>query len=179
MGFRVVVVGGGGVGKSAMTIQYVNQKFVAEYDPTIEDSYRKQTTVDGQDAVLDILDTAGQEEYKTIQDQWWREGRGFVCVYSVTSRSSFEEVSGLREKILRVKDVDKTPMVLSGNKVDMEDDRQVPTVEGKELAKEWDCPFIECSAKTNKNIDMVFAEIIREIRTHEGIVPSKKKCVIL
>eukprot|EP00003_Mantamonas_plastica_P019997 TRINITY_DN3238_c2_g1_i2.p2 TRINITY_DN3238_c2_g1~~TRINITY_DN3238_c2_g1_i2.p2 ORF type:complete len:143 (+),score=30.01 TRINITY_DN3238_c2_g1_i2:33-431(+) len=69
MGFRVVVVGGGGVGKSAMTIQYVNQKFVAEYDPTIEDSYRKQTTVDGQDAVLDILDTAGQEEYKTIQDQ--------------------------------------------------------------------------------------------------------------
>ena len=59
--FKLVVVGGGGVGKSAITIQLIQSHFVDEYDPTIEDSYRKQCVVDGQQVILDILDTAGQE----------------------------------------------------------------------------------------------------------------------
>mmetsp|Transcript_1486 Transcript_1486/g.1896 ORF Transcript_1486/g.1896 Transcript_1486/m.1896 type:complete len:86 (-) Transcript_1486:463-720(-) len=59
--FKVVVIGSGGVGKSALTIQYIQNHFVDEYDPTIEDSYRKQVTIDNETSVLDILDTAGQE----------------------------------------------------------------------------------------------------------------------
>jgi len=61
--YKLVVVGGGGVGKSALTIQFIQSHFVDEYDPTIEDSYRKQCVIDDEVALLDVLDTAGQEEY--------------------------------------------------------------------------------------------------------------------
>lgn len=65
--YKLVVVGGGGVGKSALTIQLVQNHFVSEYDPTIEDSYRKQVTIDNEACLLDIIDTAGQEEYSAMR----------------------------------------------------------------------------------------------------------------
>lgn len=66
--YKLVVVGGGGVGKSALTIQFIQSHFVDEYDPTIEDSYRKQCVIDEEVALLDVLDTAGQEEYRYVFD---------------------------------------------------------------------------------------------------------------
>eukprot|EP00486_Rosalina_sp_Unknown_P012608 CAMPEP_0201591918 /NCGR_PEP_ID=MMETSP0190_2-20130828/189956_1 /ASSEMBLY_ACC=CAM_ASM_000263 /TAXON_ID=37353 /ORGANISM="Rosalina sp." /LENGTH=145 /DNA_ID=CAMNT_0048050453 /DNA_START=73 /DNA_END=507 /DNA_ORIENTATION=+ len=138
--YKIVVLGGGGVGKSALTIRLVTDNFLDEYDPTIEDSYRKQVQIDGQPALLDILDTAGQEEFSSMQDQWMREGKGFLLVYSITSRQTFDEVAMLRDKILRTKDDDtgtEVPICLAGNKCDLEESRQVPTSEGQELAKDW------------------------------------------
>ena len=67
---KLVVLGGGGVGKSALTIRLVTDNFLEEYDPTIEDSYRKQVKIDGEAALLDILDTAGQEEFDSMQVRW-------------------------------------------------------------------------------------------------------------
>lgn len=90
--YRLVVCGGGGVGKSALVIRFVQNHFVDEYDPTIEDSYRKQSTIDEESCLLDILDTAGQEEYRAMRDQYVRGGQAFVIVYSVTNRTSFEDV---------------------------------------------------------------------------------------
>ncbi|VDM57379.1 unnamed protein product [Angiostrongylus costaricensis] len=72
--YKLVVVGDGGVGKSALTIQLIQNHFVEEYDPTIEDSYRKQVVIDGETCLLDILDTAGQEEYSAMRDQYMRTG---------------------------------------------------------------------------------------------------------
>lgn len=74
--YKMVVLGSGAVGKSALTIRLVTQNFLEEYDPTIEDNYNKQVVVDGEAAHLDILDTAGQDEYSQMQDQWMREGKG-------------------------------------------------------------------------------------------------------
>lgn len=79
-----------GVGKSALTIQFIQSHFVDEYDPTIEDSYRKQCQIDAEPALLDVLDTAGQEEYSAMREQYMRTGEGFLLVYSITSRNSFE-----------------------------------------------------------------------------------------
>merc|ERR1712217_851462 len=107
-----VVLGGGGVGKSALTIRLVTDNFLDEYDPTIEDSYRKQVEIDGQTALLDILDTAGQEEFASMQDQWMREGKGFLLVYNITPRTTFTEIRSLREEILRAKEASSVPMVL-------------------------------------------------------------------
>lgn len=162
--YRLVVVGGGGVGKSSMTIQFVQSHFVEIYDPTIEDSYRKQVGIDGEVALLDILDTAGQEEYNAMRDSYMRGGQGFLLVYSITSRTSFEETAQFREQILRVKDADKVPMVLIANKSDMEEDRQVHKDEGVDLARAWGIPFFETSAKIRLNIDESFSELVREIR---------------
>jgi len=177
---RLVVVGGGGVGKSSITIQFVQSHFVEIYDPTIEDSYRKQVAIDGEVALLDILDTAGQEEYNAMRDSYMRGGQGFLLVYSVTSRTSFDEISQFREHIIRVKDDDKVPMVLIANKCDMDNDRQVSALEGFELAKAWGVPFSETSAKLRLNIDESFAELVREIRRslnllHPTRQPKKKK----
>ena len=139
-----------------------------------EDSYRKSVIIDEQTALLDILDTAGQEEFSSMQDQWMREGKGFLLVYNITSRSTFDEVSLLYDKILRSKDKDKVPMVLVGNKCDLEKDRQVPKQAGETLAAKWGCPFYEASAKERINNEQCFFDVVREIRKQDN-KPAKKE----
>ncbi|CEO97156.1 Ras family [Plasmodiophora brassicae] len=182
--YRIVVLGGGGVGKSALTIRLVTDNFLDEYDPTIEDSYRKQVMVDDETALLDILDTAGQEEFSSMQDQWMRDGKGFLLVYNITARNTFDEVSGLYDKILRSKDQEKVPIVLCGNKCDLVNDREVQTSEGEELAAQWGCPFFETSAKEKINNEECFFQVVREIRKMEKktappTTQRKKMCTIL
>eukprot|EP01128_Nolandella_sp_AFSM9_P005982 TRINITY_DN29_c0_g1_i1.p1 TRINITY_DN29_c0_g1~~TRINITY_DN29_c0_g1_i1.p1 ORF type:complete len:192 (-),score=51.08 TRINITY_DN29_c0_g1_i1:142-717(-) len=162
--YKLVIVGGGGVGKSALTIQLIQNHFVDEYDPTIEDSYRKQVTIDDETCLLDILDTAGQEEYSAMRDQYMRTGQGFVLTYAITSRQSYDEVSQFREQILRVKDADSVPIVLCGNKCDLEDERQVTTAEAQDLSKRWVVPFYETSALARINVEESFFDLVREIR---------------
>lgn len=164
--YKLVVVGGGGVGKSALTIQFIQSHFVDEYDPTIEDSYRKQCVIDDEVALLDVLDTAGQEEYSAMREQYMRTGEGFLCVYSITSRHSFDEIGTFHQQILRVKDKDYFPIIIVANKCDLENDRTVSTQEGKELAKARGCKFIETSAKQKINVDEAFYELVREIRRY-------------
>jgi len=162
--YKLVVVGGGGVGKSALTIQFIQSHFVDEYDPTIEDSYRKQCVIDDEVALLDVLDTAGQEEYSAMREQYMRSGEGFLLVYSITSRNSFEEISTFYQQILRVKDKDFFPILLVANKCDLEVERQVSTHEGRELAKQFNSRLIETSAKQRINVDESFYNLVREIR---------------
>jgi len=155
------------VGKSALTIQFVQNHFLIEYDPTIEDSYRKQVAIDDEPALLDILDTAGQEEFSAMRDQYMRTGRGFLLVYSVTARHSFNEIERFREQIYRVTDKDYSehiPLVLVGNKCDLDEERQVTTQEGSDLAKSWSIPFMETSARTRQNVDEVWFELVRQVR---------------
>lgn len=90
-----------------------------------KDSYRKQCGIDGEVALLDVLDTAGQEEYSAMREQYMRAGQGFLLVYSITSRSSFEEITSFQQQILRVKDKDYFPIIVVGNKCDLETERQV------------------------------------------------------
>jgi len=172
--YKLVIVGGGGVGKSALTIQLIQNHFIDEYDPTIEDSYRKQVTIDAETCLLDILDTAGQEEYSAMRDQYMRTGQGFLMVYAITSRSSFEELVGFKEQILRVKDTDKVPMVVVGNKSDLESERQVSTQQGQDLAKSFGAPFFETSAKTRVNVEESFYQLVREIRKSNGVAKNEQ-----
>jgi GTPase KRas protein len=164
--YKLVVVGGGGVGKSCLTIQLIQSHFVDEYDPTIEDSYRKQCVIDDEVALLDVLDTAGQEEYSAMREQYMRTGEGFLLVYSITSRQSFEEIMTFQQQILRVKDKDYFPITVVGNKCDLEGERQVSKQEGEALAKSFGCKFIETSAKSRINVDNAFFDIVREIRRY-------------
>jgi GTPase KRas protein len=183
--YKIVVLGGGGVGKSALTIRLVTDNFLDEYDPTIEDSYRKQVEIDGSTALLDILDTAGQEEFASMQDQWMREGKGFLLVYSIVNQSTFDELEELHQKILRAKDVSKVPLVIAGNKCDLRDasdPRQVTTKSAQEFAERLGCSFFETSAKERINNKECFFQVVREIRkVQKNIKPEKKKgfCDIL
>ncbi|KAF2268818.1 ras-domain-containing protein [Lojkania enalia] len=170
--YKLVVVGGGGVGKSCLTIQLIQSHFVDEYDPTIEDSYRKQCVIDDEVALLDVLDTAGQEEYSAMREQYMRTGEGFLLVYSITDRQSFEEIMTFQQQILRVKDKDYFPMIIVGNKCDLDGERQVSTREGQDLARQFGCKFIETSAKSRINVDNAFYDIVREIRRYNKEMSS-------
>ncbi|KAI8384264.1 small GTPase superfamily [Radiomyces spectabilis] len=187
--YKLVVLGDGGVGKTALTIQLCLNHFVETYDPTIEDSYRKQVVIDDQPCVLEVLDTAGQEEYTALRDQWIRDGEGFLLVYSITSRSTFERVERFRDQIFRVKDVDKVPLMLVGNKCDKVTEREVTREEGYAMAKRMACDFIETSAKTCVNVERSFYQVVKIIRAQrEGLSlgpknktkkERKPKCLIL
>ena len=91
--YKIVVLGSGGVGKSALTVQFVQGIFVEKYDPTIEDSYRKQVVIDGETCLLNILDTAGQEEFSAMRDQYMRTGEGFLIVFAVNNAKSFDDIT--------------------------------------------------------------------------------------
>ena len=78
--------------KSALTIQFIQSYFVTDYDPAVEDFYPKQCVTDDRAARLDILDTAGQEQFGAMREQYMRTGEGFLLVFSVTDRGSFEEI---------------------------------------------------------------------------------------
>lgn len=170
--YKLVVVGGGGVGKSCLTIQLIQSHFVDEYDPTIEDSYRKQCVIDEEVALLDVLDTAGQEEYSAMREQYMRTGEGFLLVYSITSRQSFDEILTFQQQILRVKDRDYFPIIIVGNKCDLDMERQVSRQEGEDLARQFGCAFIETSAKSRINVDNAFHNIVREIRRYNKDMSS-------
>jgi Ras-related protein Ral-A len=150
---KVIIVGGGGAGKSALTQMFMYGNFVEEYDPTTADSYRKIIEVDAQKCQLDILDTAGQEEY--MRDNYYRLGEGFLCVYSITMRNTFDAVHRFYDHIVQVKGNEDVPIILVGSKCDLESDRDVPSEEGRALAEKWNVQFFETSAKTRHNVDEV------------------------
>ncbi|CAG0913323.1 unnamed protein product [Notodromas monacha] len=161
--FKVVVLGSGGVGKSALTVQFVSGCFMEKYDPTIEDFYRKEIEVDSSPCVLEILDTAGTEQFASMRDLYIKNGQGFIVVYSITNHQTFMDIKSMRDQITRVKGTDRVPILLVGNKKDMDALREVQPVEGVALAQQWGCPFVEASAKSRQNVNDVFVEIVREM----------------
>ncbi|KAK4056314.1 RAS2 protein [Microbotryomycetes sp. JL221] len=176
---KLVVLGDGGVGKTALTIQLCLNHF-------IEDSYRKHAVIDNQPCLLEILDTAGQEEYTALRDQWIREGEGFVLVYSITARPTFERIERFRNQIIRVKDTNSVPIMLVGNKADRRTEREVSSEEGEALARSLGCMFHETSAKTRMNLELAFYDVVRKIRTQKEGAPVQqqkkkklRKCTIL
>jgi len=87
-----------------------------------------------------------------------------MLVYSIISKTSFNEISSLREEIIRVKDTVDVPIVLVANKSDLEAKRTVSQEEGKSLAKELNCPYMEASARMRVNVEETFFEVARQIR---------------
>ncbi|KIL71027.1 hypothetical protein M378DRAFT_66237 [Amanita muscaria Koide BX008] len=189
--WRVAVLGDGGVGKTALAVQFTLNCFT--YDPTIEDAYRKQLVVDNRMCFVEVIDTAGQEEYATLRDQWVREGQGFILVYSIASRATFNRLEGFRQSMRRVKRGDPIFMLV-GNKCDKVQEREVSKEEGAALARQFGCEFLETSAKTSQNVERVFTNLVRALRQTKSIEagpsppikPPKKekgkglgKCVIM
>uniref|UniRef100_A0A8C7YVH1 small monomeric GTPase n=1 Tax=Oryzias sinensis TaxID=183150 RepID=A0A8C7YVH1_9TELE len=149
-------------------------QFVEDYEPTKADSYRKKVVLDGEEVQIDILDTAGQEDYAAIRDNYFRSGEGFLCVFSITELESFAATVDFREQILRVKEDESVPFLLVGNKSDLDDRRQVSAEEAKARAEQWGVSYVETSAKTRANVDKVFFDLMREIRARK-MEDSKEK----
>ncbi|EHY53030.1 Ras- protein rsr1 [Exophiala dermatitidis] len=167
--YHIVVLGAGGVGKSCLTAQFVQNVWIESYDPTIEDSYRKQVNVDGRQVMLEILDTAGTEQFTAMRELYMKQGQGFLLVFSICNMNSFRELAELREQIIRIKDDQDIPLVVVGNKSDMEDERVVPRALAFQLAQSWgQKPYYETSARRRTNVDEVFHNLCHQIIQKEA-----------
>jgi len=180
--YQFVMLGPGGVGKSAITIRFALKRFEAKYDPTIEDRYQKVIEHDDVPCFLEILDTAGQETFTALRELYMQNGQGFALVYSITSLHTLDFLAKIRTQILDFQPPD-IPMVLVGNKTDLEDKRKVSREVAEEVALEWGIPLIEVSAKADQNISEIFHTLIQQCWDREGGPPhsrsSKRTCVIL
>ena len=163
---NIALVGGGGTGKSCITIQYVQSHYDDNvYDPTISDSYIKQIGLQDDGLVVDlhILDTAGQEEYEAMVDMDMRQPRtGFMIVYAIDSRDSFEQAKVFVTRLARAQDVDDVsvvPILLVANKCDLEATRAVTTSEGAAFAASIGATFLETSAKCRINVEEAFVTL--------------------
>ena len=145
--------------------------------------------------MLEVLDTAGQEEYTALRDQWIRDGEGFVLVYSISSRSSFSRIKKFHHQIQRVKEsaaagsptyagsplsqtmgsaaLGSAPIMLVGNKCDRVTEREVSTQEGSALAKELNCDFVEASAKNCIHVEKAFYDVVRQLRRQRLNAPPR------
>ncbi|EPX73473.1 rheb GTPase Rhb1 [Schizosaccharomyces octosporus yFS286] len=177
---RIAVLGSRSVGKSSLTVQYVENHFVESYYPTIENTFSKNIKYKGQEFATEIIDTAGQDEYSILNSKHSIGIHGYVLVYSITSKSSFEMVKIVRDKILNHTGTEWVPIVVVGNKSDLHMQRTVSAEEGKQLANEWKCAWTEASARHNENVARAFELIISEIEKQANPSPpgDGKGCVI-
>ncbi|KAF5553540.1 ras superfamily [Fusarium napiforme] len=102
-----------------------------------------------------------------MRDLYMKTGQGFLLVFSITSSSSLSELAGLREEIIRIKDDENVPLVIVGNKADLEENRAVPRAKGFSISQRWGAPYYEASARTRTNVDEVFIDLCRQMLRKE------------
>jgi len=177
--FKLCILGAGGVGKSALVVQFCKDKFVERFDPTIEDAYRQQTEVDGEAHMLEIYDTAGQEEFKSLRDTYIKAAEGFIVAYSINTKRSFSQAQTFVNEVKMQKGQD-IPLLLIGNKCDLDEkEREIQEKEGYEYAIQQSIGFMETSAKTKHNVKECFHSLIRLVKkyraNHAAKVPTEDK----
>ncbi|GAA5820351.1 hypothetical protein JCM11251_005588 [Rhodosporidiobolus azoricus] len=174
---KIVVVGDGGVGKSSLTMSLLKRPFSEEYDPTVEDAYSLNLNVDGVEYAIELIDTAGQEEYRGLWSETSaREGDGFVVVYSIDSPTSFDLLPSFLHTIRKVRSPDDIPstaltpentpfpFLLLGNKCDLPPpSRRITAQQGLLLARQSGGLFSEVSAKNRVNVDSSFLSLVRSV----------------
>jgi Ras family protein len=165
---KLAVLGFRGVGKSTLVTQFVENRFVEHYDPTIENTFHTEVTVKNVTFVCSVVDTAGMDEYTSVPRSASVGVHGYVMLYSMTSRSSFLKLHQIHERLLNDVMAGEVPRVLVASMSDLDELREVTTQEGVDLARSWGIPFLESSAKRNHNVHEVFNLLLREIEKSEN-----------
>ncbi|KAH0548447.1 Rho GTPase protein rac1 [Cotesia glomerata] len=188
---KCVVVGDGTVGKTCMLISYTTDSFPGEYVPTVFDNYSAPMVVDGIPISLGLWDTAGQEDYDRLRPLSYPQTDVFLICFSVTSPSSFENVTSKWYPEIKHHCPD-APMILVGTKIDLRDDRETLTLlaeqglsaikreQGQKLANKIRAvKYMECSALTQRGLKQVFDEAIRAVLRPEPQKRRQRRCTLL
>ena len=158
---KLAVIGKSLVGKSALTSRFINDKFPIIHDTTIEDTYTVNTNINGFDCHVEILDTAGKDDYQYMLDNWIYFADGFILVFSLDDKSSF---STIKERILKIKSSkSKAPIIVLGNKCDLVETREIDYDEGYNFCKGSGVDYIECAAINRQNVNEGFMKILNRI----------------
>lgn len=154
--FKCVLLGQVNSGKTSIMMRYIKNNFCEHTDPTIGASFfSKKLQFYNDNIALDIWDTAGQERYESLMYMYYRNAKIVVIIYDITDRRSFEKAKYWVSMIK--KQLDPEPIfILAGNKLDLEDKRQVLTEEGRKYSELEGLNFFETSAKKSYNINSMF-----------------------
>ena len=173
---KIITLGETAVGKSSFIIRYAQDKFSSNYISTLGLDYRQRKIKleDGREINLRLFDTAGQERYKSISVNLIKKANGILLIYDITNKDSFNSIGKWMESIDEVSSAN-TKVILVGNKIDMEGERQVTKEEGERRAKEYNIPFYETSCKDGININEVFSRITKEILNKKGNIEDNSK----
>ncbi|PLN77150.1 ras-like protein Ras1 [Aspergillus taichungensis] len=178
--FTVVVIGDEAVGKSALIIRLCLDHFPEGHAPTADDTIRKPAVIDNRPCLINIIDTAGRDEYASQLEEWMSHGDAFLLAYDVTSRASFDHVIKYYKQVRRMKlgrglakmssermlfqSPHGVSVVMVGNKIDLAESRVVSTEEGRRRAASLGCGYTETSARENVNVEEPFVMAVRWLR---------------
>lgn len=175
MHIKLLMLGDQGVGKTCILLRYTHDSFSSTFITTIGIDFKIKTVdVDGLRTKLQIWDTAGQERFRNITVSYFKGAHGVVLVYDIAERATFNSISHWMEQIKKHAD-EQVNVILVGNKCDREALRQVTREEGAALARSYNLPFLEVSAKNNTNIGNLFETIARSTKNRlmQGDGPRK------
>lgn len=173
--FKIIILGDTCVGKSCILMRFVKNSMLHNHLSTIGiDSSTKTINTERGKAILQIWDTAGQDKFRSISQSYIRNGDAIILVYDVTSDETFQHVTTWMDAIhnMAKKDI---PIILVGNKIDMESERRITTEEGQKLAERYNLLFKEVSAMTGDGIADAFTMLTIEIFDKQGI-PANSGC---
>jgi small GTP-binding protein len=175
--FRIVLLGKNKVGKSNLISRFCFNTFIEEHESNLEDVFRRLIIVDDVQSLFDISDSYGSQD--TVKEQTINSSDGFLIIFSVVDRQSFEAVKKYVEQIKQVKHSKKPKAIyVIGNKCDLENERVVSAEEAKNLSKTLEIQYFEVSAKEKQNVEESFFGLAREIRKIRSTKPKKKGCTI-
>ena len=161
--YKLLVVGNSGVGKSSLLLRFAEDKFTELFESTIGVDFKiKYMTVNDKIIKLQLWDSAGNEQFRSITKCYYKGTSGVIIVYDVTDVNSFNNIKTWVNDIKE--NSDNMPFILVGNKTDL--DRKIPYEQAKELADSLNIEYIETSSKNNKNIEKVFMTIVEEIKEY-------------
>ena len=159
--YKIIIIGDPNVGKSNILIRYTKNEFQTDENPTIgADFYSKNLEIEDIPCKLQIWDTAGQEHFRSIVKSYYKGISGAMIVYDISNKSSFDRLPVWLQEIENNCKAEDVPVVIAGNKKDLEEERQVVREEAEEFCKERGLFFLETSAKDNQD------EMIQKIFLH-------------
>jgi len=164
--YKLIFLGDQNVGKSCILNRFLNDTFIEDYQATIGlDFQSKSVQIDNQDINLLLYDTAGQEKFRSLIPMYTRDANIILLVYDISNRESFTHLPDWVKDLTNV-NLDEVIFVIIGNKIDLNDKREVTLEEGKKFAEEKDFLFQEISAKTGDGFtDLFYTNIFEKIRT--------------
>ncbi|KAJ7485733.1 small GTPase superfamily [Mycena latifolia] len=168
---KIVILGSRAVGKSSLVKQFVDNDFAESYHPSMERTFMKTIRHNGVDYPCELIDTAGQDEFSPLNSQHAIGIHGYVLVYSIDSRASFEMIQIIYDKITNYCGVREVPAIIVGSKADLHMSRQVDSTDGERLARLNKTAWIEASALRNHNVGNVFELCLAEIERGNAPVP--------
>ena len=158
---NIVILGEKKVGKTCLTYKFRNLDCPASYNSSKEEIIDFLKDIKGKKYGINILDTSGAEEYKGKMEEWIKFGDGFILVYAINNKNSFDLLKEIYESILKIKNQANIPMIIVGNKLDLETERQVPQIEALKLAESWGINYyVETSVLSNINCNEVLEKLV-------------------